>query len=77
MGSIQCGASYKVRYDHPVRSFEVTGPEKGSGQQTTNTYSGAKVEDGQVSLWGRFLTFDEEGDIFDSDCGRVGRLAFD
>lgn len=75
MGTLMAGKSYKVQYTDSSTSWSVTGFNEGTRGDYTTSYRTQSPVDYKLNLWGRVYTFNDNGEVFDSQYGPVGHLS--
>jgi hypothetical protein len=73
LGTLQPGATYSVEWRRGT--FYCTGFNRGADRVGQWAYSNGDPSKNQISLWGRVVIFDGDGNVFDAACGRIGHLA--
>jgi hypothetical protein len=75
LGTLQPGATYSV--DWRRGTFYCTGFNRGANRVGQWAYSNADPSKSQISLWGRVVNFDGDGNVLDAACGQIGHLALE
>ena len=73
IGTLKMGETYTLTYTNG--KFICTGFNLGTNNVGTWAYSNCDPRQMKISLWGRGYTYNEKGDIIDSQYGLVGHLS--
>ncbi len=73
IGTLKMGETYQLTYTNG--KFICTGFNLGTNNVGTWAYSNCDPRQMKISLWGRGYTYNEKGDIIDSQYGLVGHLS--
>jgi len=74
LGTLHYGSTYKIVYNSNHKQWIVTGFHEVRQREETHIYNNANPKEYNMSLWGRIFSFDENGDVFDAEFGKIGRI---
>jgi hypothetical protein len=73
MGTLKGGEVYEFTY-HSDGTSETEGYDQGEGRVNSFSYSNSVINNSVISLFGRLYTFNDIGEVYDSQYGLVGHL---